>query len=91
MSETGSDLVTAEMVDRATAAASESGALFASGRVRAALVSVAADIVAKALEDLAAHYPADIFTEDGTSRDAIAGTALRTVLTAQARYWRDSS
>lgn len=47
--------------------------------------------VAEALEDLAARYPADIFPDDGTSRDAISGSALRTVLTAQAKLHRDGA
>ena len=45
--------------------------------------------VADELDRLAARYPGDVFLDDGTSRDAISGTALRTVLTAQARLWRE--
>lgn len=45
-------------------------------------------VISAAFEGLAAHYPAAVFPETGTSRDAISGTALRTVLTAQARLYR---
>jgi len=43
--------------------------------------------VVAAFRHLAAYYPDDVFPEDGTSRDAIAGTALRKVLTASAAMW----
>lgn len=52
------------------------------------LAGLVADVVAYILENLALMYPADVFPPDSDSRDAIAGTALRTVLTAQARRWR---
>jgi hypothetical protein len=44
--------------------------------------------VAEALEELAGRYPADVFPAGSDSRDAISGTALRTVLTAQAKLHR---
>jgi len=49
------------------------------------LVNDVVKAVAAWLRDKAKNYPADVFTPDGTSKDAIAGTALRTVLLALAR------
>jgi hypothetical protein len=57
-------------------------------QIRIAVEAAAPLIVAAFLDDLAAYYQADIFTPDGTSRDAISGTALRTVLSAQAKALR---
>jgi len=83
----GSRYVSEALVAKAKAAA------FADGKasMRAGLEAVAGDIAAAAvageLRRLAAYYPAEVFPEGGTSRDAIAGTALRTVLTANAQAW----
>lgn len=46
---------------------------------------IGAAVAAAAFEGLAACYPAAVFPETGTSRDAVSGTALRMVLTAQAK------
>lgn len=44
--------------------------------------------IAAKLTQIAACYPADVFPPDGTSRDAVSGTALRVVLSAQAALYR---
>lgn len=41
-------------------------------------------IIARHLLHMAARYPADVFTDTGKTTDAIAGTALRIVLTQEA-------
>ncbi len=55
----------------------------------AAAPAIGRRAVAAALARLAACYPAEVFTPDGDSRDAVSGTALRTVLTAQAALYQD--
>ncbi len=45
--------------------------------------------IAANLRALAACYPAEVFPADGQSRDAVSGTALRVVLTAQAALYQD--
>jgi hypothetical protein len=56
--------------------------------IHTAVAHVVAATVAEEFEALAAHYPEGVFTPAGTSRDAVSGTALRTVLSAQAKLWR---
>lgn len=48
-------------------------------------------IIAAHLERMAEYYPASVFAEEGHAPDAIAGTALRTVLTAEAKRLREET
>lgn len=45
-------------------------------------------VVAGHLEKMAAKYPADVFPDSSTTPDAYAGTALRLVLTREAKRLR---
>lgn len=56
--------------------------------LKAVTPGIARAAVADAFDRLAACYPADVFPPDSTSRDAVSGTALRVVLTAQAALYR---
>lgn len=48
----------------------------------------ARQLIADHLDLMAGYYPEGIFTEDGHTPDAVAGTALRTVLTNEAERLR---
>ena len=56
--------------------------------LRGRWVVEALEKAAEVLEDLANRDPKSVFPPDGTSRDAISGTALRAVLTALAAEYR---
>jgi len=51
-------------------------------------IDVAAALLADHFDQVAARYPAEVFSPDGTSPDAIAGTAIRVVLTQEAKRLR---
>jgi hypothetical protein len=55
-------------------------------------VSTSADLreqIAAAVEAIADNYPEDVFPPDGTSRDAIGGTAMRHAYRNAARFIRE--
>ena len=54
-----------------------------------AVAAAEREACAQHLEALAANYPPDIFPPNGTSRDAIGGSAMRHALTNAARSLRE--